>query len=150
MTVIEKVAYLRGLAEGLNLNSEKAETKMFAAIIDVLEDLADEQMDIDDTIDIMAQQLDEVDADLGDLEELIYIDCDCGCHDDFDFDDDYNGHHYEKVAEGTETEYYEVECPACRETICVDEGILSEGGIECPSCGESLEFEIDFEEEAAE
>ena len=45
MTVVEKVAYLRGLAEGLNLNSEKSETKMFSAIMDVLEELAEGQDD---------------------------------------------------------------------------------------------------------
>ena len=77
MTVIEKVAYLKGLAEGLNLNSEKAETKMFNAIIDVLEDIAETTTDLDDTLDIVSEQLDEVDEDLGSLEELIYGECDC-------------------------------------------------------------------------
>ena len=49
---------------------------------------------------------------------------DCGC---CDFDDDY----------------FEVECPSCGETICIDESILDEGSIECPACHENLEFEFD-------
>ena len=40
MTVTEKVAYLKGLAKGLDLAQDKAETKMFDAIMEVLEDMA--------------------------------------------------------------------------------------------------------------
>jgi len=142
MTVIERVAYIRGLAEGLNLNSEKAETKMFNAIMDVLEDLADETADIEDTIAVMTEQLDEVDADLSDLETIIYDDID-DVLDDEEYDEDLLD------MDDVEMEYYEVECPACHDTICVDEGILEEGSIECPNCGEKLEFEIEFEDEDA-
>lgn len=148
MTIIERVAYLRGLAEGLNLNSEKPETKMFNAIMDVLEDLADSTTDLEDVIAVMTEQLDAVDEDLAEIEEIIYddicdcdCDCDCDCEDDFDLDDCDCGCGCE------EEEYYEVECPACNEVICVDEGILEEGSIDCPKCGEKLEFEIEFEEE---
>ncbi len=148
MTIIERVAYLRGLAEGLNLNADKPETKMFNAIMDVLEDLADSTTDLEDVIAVMTEQLDAVDEDLAELEEIIYddicdCDCDCDCEDDFDLDDCDCG----CGCEGEE-EYYEVECPACGEAICVDEGILEEGSIDCPKCGEKLEFEIEFEEEA--
>ncbi len=143
MTLIEKVAYLRGLAEGLNLNSEKPETKMFNAIMDVLEEVAESTGDIEETIGLMTQQLDEVDEDLGQLEEIIYGDCDCCDDDDCDCccDDD------DCECGCEEEEYYEVECPACHEIICVDEGILEEGSTACPNCGENLEFEIEFEEE---
>ncbi|MDD6807328.1 MAG: hypothetical protein PUD72_02610 [Oscillospiraceae bacterium] len=142
MTVIERVAYIRGLAEGLNLNSEKAETKMFNAIMDVLEDLADETADIEDTIAVMTEQLDEVDADLSDLETIIYDDLD-DVLDDEDYEDAFMD------MDDEEEEYYEVECPACHDTICVDEGILEEGSIDCPNCGEKLEFEIEFDDEDA-
>ena len=140
MDIVEKVAYLRGLAEGLNLNPDKPETKMFSAIMDVLDQLAEEQLDLSDTIDLMGQQLDEVDEDLGQVEELLYGGCDCGCEDD---GCDCGCHCDE---EG----FYEIECPACHEVICVDEGILEDGGVECPNCGEKLEFEIEFEEGAEE
>ena len=39
MGISEKVAYLKGLAEGLKLDAESNEGKLFAAIIDVLEDM---------------------------------------------------------------------------------------------------------------
>lgn len=152
MTLIEKVAYLRGLSEGLNLNAEKAETKMFNAIMDVLEEVAESTNDLEETIGLMTQQLDEVDEDLGELEEIIYgdfdccdDDCDCGCDCDCEDDGEYDDCGCDCGCE--DMEYYEVECPACHETICVDEGILEEGSTACPNCGETLEFEIEFEEE---
>lgn len=149
MTTVERVAYLRGLIEGLNLNSEKSETKMFNAIIDILEELAEDQENLASDLDLVSAQLDEVDEDLGMVEELLYggcecdDECDCGCEDE---ECDCHDHASEAPAAEDEPEYYEVECPACREVICVDEGILEEGSVECPNCGEKLEFEIEFED----
>ncbi len=151
MTTVERVAYLRGLLEGLNLNSEKSETKMFNAIMDILEELAEGQDDLASDIDLISAQLDEVDEDLGMVEELLYggcecdDDCDCDCGEDDDCDCGCGCHSHDEPAE-EEPEYYEVECPACHEVICVDEGILEEGSVECPNCGEKLEFEIEFED----
>ena len=113
----------------------------------MLGDITEEICDIEDACDDMSEQIDAVDEDLAELEEIIYddicdCDCDCDCDDEFDFDDCECGCGCEE-----EEEYYEVECPACGEVICVDDGILEEGSIDCPKCGEKLEFEIEFEEE---
>lgn len=135
MTVTEKVAYLKGLVEGLELDECKSETKVIKAMMDVLDDLALTVTDLSDDVDIMAEQLDAVDEDLGDLEEYVYDDedeCDCCDYDDCDCCDD---------------DLYEVECPACHESVYVDESILEDGSIECPNCGEKLEFEIEFDDE---
>ena len=48
MEITERVAYLKGLAEGMELNTDKREGKLLAAIIDVLEDIALELEDIQD------------------------------------------------------------------------------------------------------
>lgn len=135
MTVTEKVAYLKGLVEGLELDESKSETKVIKAMMDVLDDLALTVTDLSDDVDIMAEQLDAVDEDLGDLEEYVYDDedeCDCCDYDDCDCCDD---------------DLYEVECPACHESVYVDESILEDGSIECPNCGEKPEFEIEFDDE---
>ena len=114
MTITEKVAYLRGLAEGMKLDSSTNEGKLTLAIIDTLDDIA------------LTAQVDEIDDDLGELEDEVYSD---GCDDeDEDFDDTL----------------YEVECPSCGDIICLDEEMLDEGEIDCPNCGEKLEF--DFED----
>lgn len=44
-------------------------------------------------------------------------------------------------------ELYEIECPACHETIYLQESVILAGGVDCPACGEPLEFDIEFEEE---
>ena len=44
-------------------------------------------------------------------------------------------------------EMYEIECPACHETIYLQESVILDGGVDCPNCGEPLEFDIEAEEE---
>lgn len=126
----KKVAYLKGLAEGLALDENKPETKIINAMLDVLDELAMSVTDLEDAMDIFSEQLDAVDEDLDELENFVYEELDdCGC-DDCDCDDD-------------EEEYYDVECPSCGEVICVDRDILEEGSINCPQCNELLEFEVE-------
>ena len=132
MTVTEKVAYLKGLAEGLALDQNKPETKIINAMMDVLDELALTVSDLEDGMDLISEQLDAVDEDLDELESFVYEelddcdcdDCDCDCYDD-------------------EEEYFDVECPSCGEVICVDREILEEGSITCPNCNELLEFDVE-------
>ena len=124
MTNTEKVAYIRGLAEGLELDDSKKEVKVLNAIIDLLDDLTMSLADLEDGYSDMADQLDAVDEDLGSLEDDFYGD------DEDDEDDE-------------DTCYYEVTCPNCHETICLSEDIIEDGQMDCPNCGETLEFDID-------
>ncbi len=127
MTITEKVAYLRGLAEGMKLDGSTNEGKLALAMIDALDDIALTVSDLEDTVAELSAQVDEIDDDLGDLEDEVYGDeCD---EEDEDFDDTL----------------YEVECPSCGDIICLDEEMLDEGEIDCPNCGEKLEF--DFEDD---
>ena len=135
MTVTEKVAYLKGLAEGLALDAAKPETKIINAMLDVLDELALTVTDLEDGMDLISEQLDAVDEDLDELESFVYEELDdCDCCDDDDCD---------CGCCGDDEEYYDVECPSCGEVICVDGEILDEGSINCPNCNELLEFEID-------
>ena len=128
MDICEKVAYIKGLAEGLNLDSETKEGKILAAVIDVLGDITEEICDIEDGCDAMLEQIDAVDEDLSAVEELIYDeDDDCDCDDCCDCDDDL----------------YEVEGPQCHDVIYLDEDMLADEGITCPNCGTELEFDFD-------
>ena len=51
MTVIEKVAYLRGLADGLKLTDTTAEGKVLLNVIEVLDDLALSVTDLEDAVE---------------------------------------------------------------------------------------------------
>ena len=130
MTVTEKAAYLKGLAEGLNLDPDKSETKLINAMIDVIDEMALSIADLEDSLDMVVEQLDAVDEDLSEVEDYL-----------FEEDDD------ECAGCCGSGDYFEVECPACGETICLDESVLDEEAIECPACGETLEFDFDDEDE---
>ena len=139
MDTTESLGYLKGLLDGMDLDESKKETKIYRAMIGVLENLAEDVNDLTDGVEMMADQLDAVDEDLGDVEEYLYgdeddDDCDCGCCDD---DED-------------ECQEFEIECPACHETFVVDEDTVLDGSMECPACGETLEFEVSCEDDEDE
>ena len=142
MTITEKVAYVRGLMEGLDLDADKKEVKVLNAVIELLDDMAATVSELEEGYQDMADQLDEVDADLGDLEEEFYggcddDECDCCCGDDDE----------EDLEDEMDDCYYEVTCPSCQETICLSEDLIAGGKIDCPNCGETLEFDLDGIEE---
>lgn len=129
MDICEKIAYIKGLAEGLSLDESTKEGKILNAIIDLLGDITEEICDIEDGCDELMEQIDAVDEDLAALEDVIYEDdddCDCDC--DCDCEDD---------------EVYEIECPACNDVIYLDADMLMEDGMVCPNCGTDLEFDFD-------
>ena len=131
MDICEKIAYIKGLAEGLALDETTKEGKILSAIIDLLGDITEEICDIEDGCDELMEQIDAVDEDLADLEEIFYDECDdCDCDDDCD-------------CCGCDDEMYEVECPNCGEMIYFDEEIILDGEAECPACGEVLEFDCE-------
>jgi len=131
MGVSEKVAYLKGLMEGLKIDRASDEGKLFAAIIDVLDEVTLEIEDLTDEVMELGDGLDVVSDDLSDVEDIVY--------DDDDEDDEL----------GDEEELcYATTCPECEEKIYFDESYLEDGALECPNCGARLEFDAsDFETE---
>ena len=127
MDICEKIAYIKGLAEGLSLDDSTKEGKILNAIIDLLQDITEEICDIEEGCDELCEQIDAVDEDLASLEEIIYDDDECDCDDCCDCDD----------------EVYEIECPACNDVIYLDADMLEEEGMVCPNCGTDLEFDFD-------
>ncbi len=128
MTITEKVAYLKGLIEGMEIDVTAKEGKILKAIMDVLTDVAVSVEELEAMVDEMGEQVDTIDEDLDALETDYYDeyydedDCDCDCCDD---------------------EFYDVTCPNCNEEFAVDEDTLLVGGVECPACGKHLEFDIE-------
>ena len=141
MTVIEKVAYLRGLADGLKLTDTTAEGKVLLNVIEVLDDLALSVTDLEDAVEELGEVVDAIDDDLQDVEDALYEEDDEDEDYDFDEDDDCGLDDYDEFDDEDEP-LYEVKCPTCGDTICVDESMLCEGEIDCPNCGEKLEFDL--------
>ena len=146
MTISEKSAYLKGLMDGLKLNTESDEGKMIAAIVDLLGDMTKRITDIEETTIAISDELDEIEEDLDAIEDFIMDEDDFEDEDDDDFDWDEDEDYEEGFDFGDEdSTIYEVEC-ACGEIIEFDEEVLEKGSIVCPNCGETLEFSLEDEE----
>jgi DNA-directed RNA polymerase subunit RPC12/RpoP len=118
--ISERVAFIKGLAEGMKIDDTTNEGKLLNAVIDVLDDISLAIEDIEEIQDEMGEQVDCIDEDLAELEKAYY-------------------------EEDDEVELEEVECPYCGEEIDVDLDMLDENAefIECPKCHEKIELEWD-------
>ena len=128
MTISEKVAYLKGLAEGLDLDTTKSkEGKLISVMIGILEELAMSVEDLEENALNLGEEIDVLSDDLADVEEVVFDEED----DDLeDYDDDW----------------FEVECPTCGADIMVDDEALTDGEVECPSCGTRYAMELTDDE----
>jgi len=141
MTLSEKSAYLKGLMDGLNIDKEKAEGKMIAGIVDLLQDLSAAVTDLKENAIAVSDELDEIEDFLDEVEDFMDEDLDED-DDDYEYmDDDGEDFAYD------EDSMYEVTCPKCGEVIELDEETLLNDSIDCPNCGEPLEFEFDEDDE---
>ena len=151
MTINEKAAYLKGLMEGLQLDTEKAEGKMIAAIVDLLGDVTKKLTNVEDTTIAISDELDEIEEDLDAIEDFI-MDEDEDDYEDDDYEDDFDDYDDEDYDEegfdfgDEDTTIYEVEC-ACGNIIDFDEETLEKGSIICDNCGETLEFSFEDDED---
>ena len=126
MGISEKIAYLKGLMEGMNVDTESNEGKLFAAVVDVLDEIALEVEDLTDEVMELGDGLDVISDDLSDVEDIVY--------DEWDDDDDDD-------EDDEEEECYATTCPECEEEIFFDDTMLEDGEIICPNCGATLEFD---------
>ena len=126
MTSSEKVAYLKGLAEGLAIDTEKSkEGKLINVIIGILEEIGMSIEDLEENTVALGEEIDSISDDLSGLEEAVYED-DCCCDDE-------------------DEDSFEVDCPNCKEPLEITDEDLEAGYIQCPSCKEK--FAIDLSDE---
>ena len=148
MTISEKSAYLKGLMDGLKLSTETDEGKMIAAIVDLMGDLTRKVTDIEDTTIAISDELDEIEEDLDAIEDFIMDDEDEYDDEEEDFDWDDEDEDYEEGFDfgDEDSTIYEVQC-ICGEVSNFDEETLEQGSMTCPNCGETLEFDVEEDEE---
>src|SRR5690554_6623272 len=116
----EKVAYLKGLTEGLGLNESTSEGKVLLHIVEILDDMADALEGLAEAQEELEEYVEVMDEDLSDLEDDLY-------------DDDLED----------EIDFCQVECPECGEIVYVDIDMLDEENkITCPNCEEELEVDL--------
>ena len=106
MEITEKVAYLKGLMEGMKLDTESNEGKILSAMADILEDISLELEDLWDSQTELEDGLDVVSDDLEDVEDAVYGEED-------DEDESFDNEYYEDDAEEDE-DCYATTCPPAR------------------------------------
>ncbi len=130
MGITDNAAYLRGLAEGLNLDASSAEGKLIVKMLDVIQEMADRIEVLESANDELYTYMEGMAEDLVNLEEDVY-----GTEEYEDYSD-LNDEDVEE--EYTDEEYYEIECPTCGEKICFTEEFDLDNFL-CPACGNKID-----------
>lgn len=141
MTITEKVAYLKGLADGLDLDKDPSkEGKLLLKIIDILEDIGLAVEDLEEEVEELEDELEDLAENLSDLEDFLVEDEDDEEDDIFDFGG--------CCGSGcmSDDDFFEIECPSCGEDVVIDESVLDKGEVVCTNCGDKFELEL-FEDE---
>ncbi len=127
MGITENAVYLKGLFDGYEIENNTKEGKIIGEMLSLLCDMADKIAALEADNKELHEYVEELDHDLGELEEEVYF-CEEGNYGDLNEEDDYDSE---------ESEYYELECPSCGEIICFDES-LDFDEVSCPACGEKI------------
>ena len=157
MTLNEKSAYLKGLMEGMKLDTKSNEGKLLAALVDLVGDVTKKVTDIEDTTIAISDELDEIEEDLDAIEDFIMDEDDDDeweldeVEEDDEEDDEDELDELDEPEEGfdfgdEDSTIYEVTC-SCGNVIAFDEATLEKGSMVCPNCGETLEFSVEDDED---
>lgn len=136
MDIRKKAAYVKGLLDGLELDPNDKNTKLLSSVVALLQDMAEDISNLEQSYDDVCDQYDFLDEAVSGLAEYCFDD-----ENDWDEDEEDNEDDFE----------YEFTCPTCGKTSYIDEDSFDLGGIACPNCGETLEFDFsDDEDEKSE
>ena len=138
MGISENAAYIKGLFDGYEIDKSTKEGKIISEMLTLLSDMADKINALEADNKELHEYVEELDHDLGEVEEELYF------SDDYDEDEyeDYDDLNDDEDYEGEDEEFYEIECPSCGDTVYFDDS-LEVDELVCPACGEKIgDFEI--------
>jgi hypothetical protein len=146
MTNKEYSSYIKGLMDGSAFDTTTPEGKIISALVNLVDQMAGEIETLTEALDTAKQYIEEIDEDLGYVEDIVYDDeddddccCDCcGCDDEEEDEDEDD--------EDEEEEFFCAMCPGCNGKVYFDDTVNPEDVI-CPNCGEAL---LDEEDESVE
>ena len=126
--VSKKVAYLKGMAEGMDLNEDTLQNRLILRMLEALEEISEELEAIEARQDEAEQYIDELDSDLGDVEEFLFADedeenedCCCGHHHHHFDEDEEEDEEYDEEDDGEGIDFIEYECPHCKTSVYYDQ-----------------------------
>ncbi|HPJ01366.1 MAG TPA: hypothetical protein PKU80_00805 [Candidatus Limiplasma sp.] len=127
--ITNRTSYLRGLADGMEFDKEKAENKLLLAMLSVMEEIAAKLQELDQDVDELDEYVASMDDDLSEVEDLL-------------FDDEGDDEDLEELDEDEEVQ---INCPYCGEEFIIKAGDISlDGEVCCPACGKNV---LDADEE---
>lgn len=136
MTISEKVAYLKGLAEGLGLDTEKSkEGKLISVMVGILEEIGLSIEDLEENSLALGEEIDALSDDLAEIEAV--------------FEEEHDHDHEHGCGCGDE-DFFEVECPTCEGTVVIDEQAIVSGEVFCADCGGHFSLDLSDDEEEEE
>ena len=137
MGISENAAYLKGLFDGYEIDKNTKEGKIISEMLVLLADMADKINALEADNKELHEYVEELDHDLGEVEEELYF-----SDDYYDYDDDEDYEDYDDLNDDEDYdleygEFYEIECPSCGEIVCFDDS-LEVDELVCPACGEKI------------
>lgn len=133
MGISENAAYLKGLFDGYEIDKNSKECKIIGEMLTLIADMADKINALEADNKELHEYVEELDHDLGEVEEEVYF-YDEDEYDDYDdFDDFDEDEDFDLDDDG----YYEIQCPSCGDIVCFDESLSLEDLV-CPACGEKI------------
>lgn len=145
--ITDRAAYLKGLAEGMNISAESNEGKLLLALIDAYGLMAAKIEQAEEAHKELEEYVEDIDEDLTEMENALFGDeddedgCSCGHHhfDDEDDEDEDEDDEDEDEDDGL----IEYDCPNCGTSIYFDETAfdLEEEHL-CPNCGKPVFGEV--------
>lgn len=130
----ERLAYIKGLSAGMNLNQNSPEGRILVEMMDLLDDVVRSIARLSVQQDDLEEYVGAIDEDLTDLETDYY--------DEYDEDlDVYGLSEDDEEEDDDDIEYLEMECPNCQETVFVDADVFEDEEVVevlCPECHETI------------
>ena len=131
MGISENAAYIKGAFDFSDIDKNSTEGKIIAELLTLVADMADKINALEADNKELHEYVEELDHDLGEVEEEVYF------YDEDEYYEDYDDLNDEEEYEGEDGDYYEIECPSCGDIVCFDESI-DVADLVCPACGEKI------------
>ena len=137
MGISENAAYIKGLFDGYEIDKNTKEGKIISEMLILLADMADKINALEADNKELHEYVEELDHDLGEVEEELYFSDDYYDYDDDEDYEDYDDLNDDEDYDLEDGEFYEIECPSCGEIVCFDDS-LEVDELVCPACGEKI------------
>ena len=138
MTINEKIAYIKGMLEGMELDTKEA--KLITAMLDVLDEIGLALEDADASFDAIDEELNAINDELDEIEEILDDEDE---YDDEDEDEDED--ESDPFWDDLEDDFAECDCPNCGEYLFIDRSAIEAGCITCPNCDVKFAIEVNDE-----